>query len=161
MTGHIAQRLLCHSKKAKPRVERNAVREHFHAGVDGNRLLLLESFTLHLERVRQAQILQQRGMQLVGKRMHIFAQSDQSVAHLPNQFAASIAFRSQGGAAGIDGQAREALRDIIVQLPGQPGPFRLLRVNELATQLPGHPLGLLALGDIAHKKGQGTPGWPA
>src|SRR6185436_8913013 len=72
-----------------------------------------------------------------------------NVAHL---LAAPSAVAPGLGASGIDGQASQTLRDVIVQLARESRALGFLRRDEPAAQLARHALRLLPLGHVADKR---------
>ena len=70
-------------------------------------------------------------MQLIRQRVHVLAQSHELLAQGPrNRRRGSIGSTFQ--ATGIDGKAREALRDIVVQVASQPATLILVRGEQTA-----------------------------
>src|SRR5262245_11707636 len=126
MSGHVAQGFLRNTEEAERRVARdfrwNVARFYIHS----KRLSPRNTITLSAERFQQSEFFNSRGMQAIGQCVDIFAQAHQFLTYRTARAVGQAAF----GLSGVDGQTREPLGHVIVQLSGHTAALELMGGEE-------------------------------
>ena len=100
------------------------------------------------ERLGQAELLQDRRVELVGEGVDVLAEAHEALADRPQRLRLRAAGRGELGAPGVDGEDGEPLGEVVVQLAGEERAFLLLRADQPAAQILERGLGPLLLRDV-------------
>ncbi len=149
MASHIAQSLLSDPEQAERGVLGERVRQWAEVRGDVELAPARPPPALRAQRLGQSQLLQDRGVQLVGQGVDVLAQTHEPFADGLHGFCLLSVRGSELGAADLDRQHGEPLAHVVVELAGEQGALLLLGADEAAAQFARLLLGPLAVGHVA------------
>ena len=149
MADHVAQRLLRHAEQAERRVlaDGGGQRVEVHREVDP--ALAAAPFAFRPERLGQAELLQDRRVQLVRQGVDVLAEAHEPLADRLHRLGLRPVRRGELGAADVDRQHGEPLRHVVVQLAREQRALLLVGPDQAPAQVAQLVLGSLALRDVA------------
>ena len=108
-----------------------------------------EPFAFRPQRLGQAELLEDRRVQLVRQGVDVLAEAHEPLAHRPHRLGLRPVRRGELGAADVDRQHGEPLRHVVVQLAREQRALLLLGPDQAPAQIAQLVLGALALRDVA------------
>ena len=108
-----------------------------------------EPFAFRPERLGQAELLQDRRVQLVRQGVDVLAEAYEPLANRPHRLGLRPVRRGELGAADVDRQHGEPLRHVVVQLAREQRALLLVGPDQAPAQVAQLVLGSLALRDVA------------
>jgi len=149
VTGDVVQRLLPHAEQAErgvpPQTGRHGGEVHRHRG--GSRVA--EPLARGPERLDEAELLENRRVQLVREGVDVLAQAREPLAHRAQLLRLRRVRRRELGAADVDRQHGEPLRHVVVELAREQRALVLVGPDQALGEVAQLVLGPLALGDVA------------
>ena len=150
MAGHVAQRLLRHAEQAERRVLPASGRGSGSRSTESvEPALAAPPFAFRPQRLGQAELLEDRRVQLVGQGVDVLAEAHEPLADRPHRLRLRSVRRGELGAADVDRQHGEPLRHVVVQLAREQRALLLLGPDQAPAQVAQLLLGPLAVGDVA------------
>ena len=152
VAGHIAQRLLSDPEQAERGVLGERARQRAEVRGDVELAPARPPSALRAQRLGESQLLQDRGVQLVGQRVDVLAQAHQPFADGLHGLGLLSVRSGEFGAADLDRQHGEPLAHVVVQLAREQGALLFLGADEAAAQF-----ARLLLGPLAARSHRGGP----
>jgi hypothetical protein len=146
---HVVQRLLCHAEQAERLVLPDDGRQRIEVRRQVEPALANPPFAFRPERLGQAELPQDRGVQLVRQRVDVLAEANERRAYRLHRSGLRAVRHGKLRATDVDRQQGEPLRHVVVQLTREQRAFVLMGTDQAPAEVAHFVVGAPSLRHVA------------